>query len=244
MFGLDDKIASFSDGTTLLVVVAVSILLGLRHASDPDHLAAVTTLIASGKERAGRRAAKLGLSWGLGHATSLFAFGLPVVLYSAYLPERAQRWAETSVGFVIIALAVLLLVRWHRGQYREDVHQHGGEAHVHVHSRRSSHSHTRTRSGRGAYVIGLIHGMGGTAGVGLLLLAAIPNHTLGVVALGLFAFCTAISMALLSTGFGLTLGARRVRQSFGRVAPALGGLSLAFGVWYALGAQGVVPYVF
>jgi high-affinity nickel permease len=244
VFGLDDKIASFSDGTTLLVVVAVSILLGLRHASDPDHLAAVTTLIASGKERAGRRAAKLGLSWGLGHATSLFAFGLPVVLYSAYLPERAQRWAETSVGFVIIALAVLLLVRWHRGQYREDVHQHEGEAHVHVHSRRSSHSHTRTRSGRGAYVIGLVHGMGGTAGVGLLLLAAIPDHTLGVVALGLFAFCTAISMALLSTGFGLTLGAQRVRRSFGRVAPALGGLSLAFGVWYALGAQGVVPDVF
>ena len=79
MFGLDDKIASFSDGTTLAVVVAVSILLGLRHASDPDHLAAVTTLIASGKERVGRRAARLGLSWGLGHATSLFAFGVPVV---------------------------------------------------------------------------------------------------------------------------------------------------------------------
>jgi high-affinity nickel permease len=232
MFGLDDKIASFSDGTTLLVVVAVSVLLGLRHASDPDHLAAVTTLIASGKERAGRRAAKLGLSWGLGHATSLFAFGLPIVLYSAYLPERVQRWAETSVGFVIVALAVLLLVRWHRGQYGNDVHEHEG------------HTHSRTRSGRSAYAIGLVHGLGGTAGVGLLLLAAIPDHTLAVVALGLFALCTAISMALLSTGFGLTLGARRVRQSFGRIAPALGGVSLAFGVWYALGAQGVVPYVF
>ena len=54
MFGLDDKIAGFSNGTTLLVVAAVAVLLGLRHASDPDHLAAVTTLIASGKERATR----------------------------------------------------------------------------------------------------------------------------------------------------------------------------------------------
>jgi high-affinity nickel permease len=244
VFGLDDKIASFSDGTTLVVVVAVSILLGLRHASDPDHLAAVTTLVASGKERAARRAARLGLFWGLGHATSLFAFGLPVVLYSAYLPERVQRWAETSVGFLIITLAVLLLVRWHRGQFRESAHDHDGHEHLHVHSRRSGHAHTRTRSAGGAYTIGLVHGMGGTAGVGILLLAAIPGHDLAVAALALFAVCTAISMTLLSTGFGLTLGAQRVRRSFGRLAPALGGISLAFGVWYALGAQGLVPYLF
>jgi cytochrome c biogenesis protein CcdA len=244
MFGLDDKIASFSDGTTLLVVLAVSVLLGLRHASDPDHLAAVTTLIASGKERVGRKAAKLGLAWGLGHATTLFAFGLPVVLYSAYLPGPVQQWAETSVGFVIIALAVLLLVRWHRGQFREEAHEHDGEAHVHVRSRRRGHAHGRTRSAGGAYAIGLVHGLGGTAGVGVLLLAAIPSHGLAVIALAIFALCTAISMALLSTGFGLTLGADRVRRSFGRIAPALGVLSLAFGVWYALGAQGILPYVF
>jgi high-affinity nickel permease len=244
VFGLDDKIASFSNGTTLAVVLAVSILLGLGHASDPDHLAAVTTLVASGKERAGRAAARLGLLWGLGHATSLFAFGLPVVLYSAYLPEPVQRWAETSVGFAIIGLAVLLLVRWHRGQYRDDVHEHGGEPHVHVHSRRHEHTHTKSRTGPGAYAIGLVHGMGGTAGVGVLLLAAIPSHALAVVALALFAVCTAVSMALLSTGFGVTLGAARARRSFGRLAPALGIASLAFGAWYALGAQNVVPYVF
>jgi high-affinity nickel permease len=244
VFGLDDKIASFSDGTTLLVVVGVSILLGLRHAGDPDHLAAVTTLIASGKERVARRAARLGLAWGLGHATTLFAFGLPVVLYSAYLPEAVQRWAETSVGFVIVALAVLLLVRWHRGQFREDVHEHDGDAHVHVRSRRRGHTHRRTRTARGAYAIGLVHGMGGTAGVGILLLAAIPSHALAVAALALFASCTAISMALLSTGLGLTLGAEAVRRCFGRIAPALGLASLAFGAWYTLGAQGVVPYVF
>jgi hypothetical protein len=229
MFGLDDKIASLSNGTTLLIVAGVAVLLGLRHASDPDHLAAVTTLVASGKERAARRAARLGLAWGLGHATSLFVFGLPVVLYSAYLPEPVQRAAETTVGFVIVALAVLLLARWRRGMF-------GPTAHVHPHG--------RARGPRGAYAIGLVHGMGGTAGVGLLLLTTIHDHVLAVAALGLFATCTAISMALLSTGFGITLETRRVRNAFQAIAPALGVGSLAFGVWYALGAQGVLPYVF
>jgi len=244
VFGLDDRIASFSDGTTLLVVAAVAVVLGLRHASDPDHLAAVTTLIASGRERAARRAARLGFAWGLGHATSLFVFGLPVVLYSAYLPKTVQSAAETTVGVLIVALAVLLLVRWHRGLFHEHHHDHAGDAHAHTHSRRRAHGHARTRSARGAFAIGLVHGMGGTAGVGLLLLAAIRSHVLAVIALALFAFCTAVSMALLSTGLGLTLGTARARRSFARIAPALGVVSLAFGVWYALGAQGVVPYVF
>ena len=227
MFGLDQRIATFSNGTTLLIVVAVSVLLGLRHASDPDHLAAVTTMIASGKERAARRAARLGFTWGLGHATSLFVFGLPVILYSAYLPAAVQRAAETSVGFVIVLLSLLLLLRWRRGAY------HHGAGHTHA-----------TRTGLQAYAIGLVHGMGGTAGVGLLLLATIHSHVLAVAALAVFAFCTAVSMAVLSTGFGLALASAPVRRSFRVMAPALGSASLAFGVWYALGAQGLVPYVF
>jgi high-affinity nickel permease len=227
VFGLDERIATFSDGTTLLIVVAVSMLLGLRHAGDPDHLAAVTTMIASGQERAARRAARLGLTWGLGHATSLFAFGLPVILYSAYLPTAVQKAAETSVGFVIVLLSLLLLLRWRRGAYHH--------ATVHTHA---------ARTGWQAYGIGLVHGMGGTAGVGLLLLATIQSHLLAVAALAIFAFCTAVSMAALSTGFGLALASAPVRRSFRVLAPALGSASLAFGVWYALGAQGLVPYAF
>jgi high-affinity nickel permease len=227
MFGLDNRIASLSDGTTLVVVATVAVLLGLRHASDPDHVAAVSALVASGKDHAKTSAAKLGFVWGLGHATTLFVFGLPVVLYSAYLPEPVQQAAETSVGIVIVALAVVLLARWRRGVYSEG----------------SQHRHP-TRSRWQAYAIGLLHGMGGTAGVGLLLLASIRSHALAVVALGLFALFTAVSMALLSTGWGLALGSAPVRRSFHRIAPALGLASLAFGVWYALGAQGVLPYVF
>jgi high-affinity nickel permease len=226
MFGLDQGIASYSNGTTLLIVIGVSILLGLRHAGDPDHLVAVTTMIATGKGRAATRAARLGLTWGLGHATTLFLFGLPVVLYSAYLPEPLQRAAETSVGFVIALLAVVLLLRWRRGVYRDNVH-----------------AHPPTRTGLQAYGIGLVHGMGGTAGVGLLLLATIDSRPLAIAALLTFALCTALSMAMLSTGFGYALARTPVRRSFHRLAPALGTLSLLFGVWYALGAQGVVPYL-
>src|SRR5581483_9262317 len=157
------------DGTTVAILIAVAIVLGLRHATDPDHLAAVTTLIAGGKERTKSAAARLGFAWGLGHALTLFAFGLP---------------------------------------------------------------------------IGLVHGMGGSAGVGVLLLAAIHDRAVAVLALGLFAFFTAVSMAVLSTGFGLTLSSEPVRRSFDRVAPALGAASLLFGVWYALGALAVTPYYF
>jgi high-affinity nickel permease len=222
MFGLDGRIAGLSNGTTLLVVVAVAMLLGLRHASDPDHLTAVTTMIASRRERATRHAARLGLVWGLGHATSLFVFGLPVVLYSAYLPKGVQDAAETTVGVVIVVLAVGLLRRCRSGV---------------------AHAHPRGRTPWQAYAIGLVHGMGGTAGVGLLLLATIQSHALALVALALFAGCTALSMTVLSAGFGVALTAGAVRTSFQRVAPVLGIASLAFGIWYALGAQGLVPYM-
>ena len=68
MFGLDDAIANLSSGASVVVVLFVAALLGLRHATDPDHLAAVTTLVASGEEKASRAAARLGAFWGLDHA--------------------------------------------------------------------------------------------------------------------------------------------------------------------------------
>ena len=232
MFGLDTWIAHFSDGATLALVAVVAVVLGLRHASDPDHLAAVTTLVATGRDHAARTAARLGLSWGLGHATSLFAFGLPIVLFKAYLPEPVQAAAETSVGVMIALLALWLLVRWHRGLFH--LHHDHGSTHAHGARRRF-----RTRSPLQAFGIGLVHGMGGSAGVGILLLAAIHDRGVAVAALALFALFTAVSMALLSTGFGMTLSTRRARASFHRIAPALGAVSLLFGVWYVLGAVSV-----
>jgi ABC-type nickel/cobalt efflux system permease component RcnA len=247
MFGLDDWIASFSDGTTLLLVAPIAIVLGIRHATDPDHLTAVTTLLAGTRERASGAAARLGLSWGFGHAVSLFAFGLPIVLFKSYLPEPVQQGAETTVGIVIAALAVWLLVRWRRGLFHLHLHAHeaGLHAHGHIHDG-SDHPHrsSRARSPLQAFGIGLVHGMGGSAGVGVLLLASIHDRGIAVAALALFAICTALSMAALSTGLGLTLTRGRVAGLFPRIAPALGLMSLSFGVWYALGALDVAPYYF
>lgn len=239
MFGLDDWIAGFSDGSTTLLVVLTAVLLGLRHASDPDHLAAVTTLIASGRENASRHAARLGAVWGLGHAVTLFAFGVPIVLYEAYLPETLQKWAETSVGFVIVALAVWLLVRWRRGAFA--THAHDGVRHSHAGGRKHP---SRARTPWQAFGVGLVHGMGGSAGVGVLLLAAVENRALAIAALGLLALFTALSMTLLSSGWGLALSRPAAQRSFARVAPVMGLASLVFGMWYALGAQEVLPYAF
>jgi|SRR5581483_6598235 len=247
MLGLDDWLAHFSDGTTVLVIALVAVVLGLRHATDPDHLAAVSTLVASGRERTTRAAARLGLSWGLGHATSLFAFGLPVVLFKAYLPEPVQRGAETTVGVVIVALAVWLLVRWRRGLFHLHLHEHGQGRHVHGHTHADAPAHPhrgRARSPLQAYGVGLVHGMGGSAGVGILLLATIHDRAIAAGALAVFAFFTAVSMSLLSTGFGLTLSTGVMQRSFGRIAPALGVTSLLFGVWYSLGALALAPYYF
>ena len=237
MFGLDDWVAHFSDGTTLGLVAVVAILLGLRHATDPDHVAAVATLVAGEKDRAPRAAARLGFAWGFGHAASLFAFGLPIVAFKTYLPEPVQQGAETSVGVMIALLALWLLVRWRRGLFHLH-HDHGG---AHAHRRRGR---VRTRSPLQAFAVGLVHGMGGSAGVGVLLLASIHDRALAVGALALFAFCTALSMATLSTGWGLALGTARARASLARLAPVLGCASLAFGVWYALAAVNVAPYYF
>jgi ABC-type nickel/cobalt efflux system permease component RcnA len=240
MFGLDQFVASFSDGASLALVVIVAALLGLRHATDPDHLAAVTALIASTERRAAG-AAKLGLAWGAGHALTLFALGVPIVLYRAYLPDVVQRGAETAIGFLITGLAAWLLLRWRRGAFHAHGHEHGDTVHAHLHSHsRQPHGHPRRRTPLGAFGIGLLHGIGGSAGVGILLVGTIDGRALALGALAVLAGCTALSMTLLTTGFGLTLGNR----SLVCLTPALGLASFVFGLWYALGAQNLLPYYF
>lgn len=231
MFGLDDAIAHLSSGASVTVVVLVAVLLGLRHATDPDHIAAVTTLVASGGERAGRAAARLGAFWGLGHALTLLIFGLPILLFQQFLPERVQQGAETAVAALIVFLALRLLVRWRHGYFNLHAHVHEDETHEHA-----------VRTPLGAFGIGLVHGIGGSAGVGVLILAAIPSTAVACVALVILALFTAVSMTIVTTGFGITLSSSRVVSAFGGLAPVLGLTSLAFGIWYAVAAWGLVAY--
>jgi high-affinity nickel permease len=233
MFGLDDWIAGLSEGASVAVVLFVAVMLGLRHATDPDHIAAMTTLVASGRKRAARAGATLGAWWGAGHAVTLVVFGIPILLAERYLPERLQQGAESAVAALIVFLALRLLVRWRHGYFDLHAHSHPDQAHRHA-----------VRTPLGAFGIGLVHGMGGSAGVGLLLLAAIPNETVAVASLLLLALFTAVSMAVVTAGFGLTLTARPVAAASNVVVPALGALSLGFGIWYAAAAWSLAPYPF
>jgi high-affinity nickel permease len=225
MFGLDERIAASSYGASFWIVLAVAVLLGLRHATDPDHLVAVTTLVASERERAACRAGELGLAWGLGHAVTLFAFGLPVLLLNGLLSQRLQQVAETAIGFVIVYLALRLLLRWRRGElFHPHPDAHGARTH------------------RSAFGIGLLHGMAGSAGVGVLVLASVRSTGLAVTSLVLLAVFTAVSMSLLSSGIGSLLVSRPAQAAFGALAPSLGAASLAFGLWYATAAWSLAPY--
>lgn len=105
------------DSPNVLATLALAAILGLRHALDPDHLVAVSTLVAGAEERAARAAARLGATWGAGHALAVVVLGLPVVLAHALLPGLVERLTETAIGVIIVALAGRLLLRWRRGAY-------------------------------------------------------------------------------------------------------------------------------
>jgi hypothetical protein len=246
--GFDDWIARLGGSGSMGIIVVV--LLGLRHATDPDHLTALSTLVLGDRPDGARRAGALGLAWGLGHATTLFGFGLPVILFHRYLPAWTQSLAEATIGGVIVVLAVRLLLRWKRGYLHSHPHFHDGVLHAHPHVHEGNigkdspaeHTHRHPegvgRSPLAAFGIGLVHGAGGSAAVGILLMGAAPGQTRAVIALSLFAGATAVSMALLSTAFGLALARGPIARRLVPLVPLLGTASLLFGVWYVVTAAG------
>jgi ABC-type nickel/cobalt efflux system permease component RcnA len=251
VFGLDEWIGRFAGNGSMALMVAV--LLGLRHATDPDHLTAVSALVLGDQRSGMRRAGVLGLAWGVGHAATLVVFGLPVVLFRQHLPGPVLQLAEAAIGIVIMALAVRLLVRWRRGSFHSHSHTHDGLQHSHPHAHEGSKSHHGSdghghahaeslgRSPLAAFGIGLVHGVGGTAGVGILVVGAASSQLRGVVALLLFATGTAISMALVSSTVGYALARGPVARRITSAVPLLALVSLVFGTWYALDALDGFP---
>ena len=228
--------------------LVVALLLGFRHAADPDHLAAVSSLLLNQEQNGPKRAALLGLAWGLGHATTFFAFGLPVVLFARYLPDSVQQAAELLIGGLIMALAVRLLVRWRRGYFHVHPHCHGSIRHIHGHvhdhphtdGHPSRHPHMHAdRFGRSpvtAFGMGLVHGIAGSAGAGVLLMGTVSGRAQGVLGLLIFAAATAASMSLLSMAFAHALGRGTIRRRLSELIPVLGTAGVLFGAWYSLGA--------
>lgn len=247
--GLDAWISGLGSGSVLLGLAA-ALLLGIRHASDPDHVTALSTLVFGDRADARRQAGRLGLAWGLGHATTLFAFGLPVVFFGRWLPEIVERAAEFAVGVLIVALAVRLLVRWRRGYLHVHPHEHGDVRHAHPHMHehateiphpeQTAHAHPHRaslgRTPREAFGIGLVHGIGGSAGAGVLLVAAASTPAIGTLALLTFALGTAISMGIVSAAVGHGLATGAIGRRLEPLIPVIGVASALFGIWYAAGA--------
>jgi ABC-type nickel/cobalt efflux system permease component RcnA len=232
---LDSLLSGLFDRAPLLVALAIALVLGLRHASDPDHLVAVTSLVAADGGDA-RGAARLGAWWGLGHAAALLALGIPLILFKSELPAWLESGAEKAIGLVIILLAARVIWKWVRGDFRAGRHRHepAGTPHRHLrHGDEPRHGHRPVRTPSQALGIGILHGLAGTGAVVVLLLAALPSQLEAGLALAVFAPMSIASMALFTTAFAWLLTRRLIEPVYRTVLiPAFGVFGLTFGLWY------------
>jgi len=228
---LDESLTHLLEGAPLLVALGIAFLLGLRHASDPDHLVAVTSLLAS-EDSDHRDAARLGAWWGLGHATMLLAIGLPLIFLKSELPAWLETGAEKAVGVVILVLGTRVIWKWAHGDYRTGAHGHHDHSHHHLRTG-DPHRHQSVRTPAQAFGIGVVHGLAGTGAVVLLLIAALPTQLEAAAALALFAPMSIVSMAACTTAFAWVLTRPVIEPVYRTVLiPALGVFGVLFGLWY------------
>jgi ABC-type nickel/cobalt efflux system permease component RcnA len=235
MSGIDDMLTGLFDGAPLLMALGIAFLLGARHATDPDHLVAVTSLVAA-EDGDTRKAASLGAWWGVGHATSLLALGVPLIAFKAQLPARLENGAEKAIGVVILVLAARVVFKWARGDYRAGAHghEHGHSLRRHLRRGGGGHHHVRVRSRGQATTIGLLHGLAGTGAVVVLLIAALPTQFEAALALAVFAPMSVVSMAACTAAFAWILTRPLVEPVYRAVLiPALGLFGVMFGLSYA-----------
>jgi hypothetical protein len=208
---LDHLIAGLFGGAPLVVALGIAFLLGARHASDPDHLVAVTSLVAA-EDGDARHAARLGAWWGIGHAAALVALGVPLIVFKARLPGWLESGAEKAIGAVILLLAARVIYRWARPRAKE----------------------LKLRTNHQAASIGLLHGLAGTGAVVVLLIAALPTQVEAALALAIFAPMTMVSMAACTAGFAWVLTRPAIEPIYRTVlVPGLGVFGVVFGLWYA-----------
>jgi ABC-type nickel/cobalt efflux system permease component RcnA len=217
-------------GTLLLGFV-----LGLRHALDADHLAAVAAMIG---DRGGmRRALLTGLSWGLGHALALGTAGGALIVLRLSLPERLAAFFELAVAFMLIGLGVAALAGMLRPQLHAHEHEHGGTRHLHLHLHSSpgetTHAHEHTlRSGLRPFLVGTLHGLAGTGALVLLVLTSLPDILSGCLYLLVFGIGTLGGMAIMGLVLGapLLIARRRAAWLYTLLRAAAGIGSVALGV--------------
>ena len=233
---------------SFLSIVALGFFLGMRHATDADHVVAVTTIVS--RERSIRSAALVGVLWGLGHTITIFLVGSLIILFGIVIPPRLGLTMELSVGLMLILLGILNLsgmIDWIRqgfGAGAEHPHSHGEFAHTHA--AQDSAQETagslgwmdRTFGRLGLYqllrpiVVGIVHGLAGSAAVALLVLTTIRVPLWAMIYLLVFGLGTVGGMMLITAAIAVpfTLSETRFARLNRTLATASGVISLVFGL--------------
>ena len=206
-------------GPNLLAISGIGLLLGFRHAFEPDHLAAVSTLAT----RPGARlwnAARLGLVWGVGHTATVGLVVAVILVLGLQLPPTLWPAAELLVAALLVLLGSVVIWRYARGRWHIHAHSHAGtggaEPHLHLHShaQEPSHAHSHVKpDARRSFGFGIAHGLAGSGAIAALLVAAAPDTTSRVIYFATFGGGTILGMLLVSLSLGVA-----VRLAAGRGA--------------------------
>jgi len=217
---------------TLLATLGLGFSLGLLHALDADHLIAVSTLV-SGRASV-RRSGAVGLAWGLGHATSLTTVGVGVIVFQRAVPAALGTWFELGVAVMLVVLGGQAIRRGlARAVVHEHVHAHGGDVHVHRHAHlggRARHDgalHAIAHAGRRPFVVGLVHGLAGSAALTLTVLGTLSSPGAALAYFALFGLGSIAGMASVSALVAVPLAALGGLRRWLEVA--IGGGSVALG---------------
>ncbi len=226
--------------TSTLSILFFGFILGLKHAVEADHITAVSTIVTDRRSPWG--SAIVGGVWGLGHTIALLAVGIFVLLLDFQVSERLETVLEMGVGVMLVFLGLGVLMKIVRGgTLHLHQHEHGGRPHVHPHLHEHSHgdedAELQTHHGLSLsprpLIIGLIHGLAGSAGLMLLMLPTIDSRSLGLLYIVIFGIGSIGGMMLMSFAIGIPLHFTASR--FDRVNILMrcfaGVLSFVLGLW-------------
>lgn len=192
-------------------IIFLGFLIGIQHAMEADHIAAVASLAT--RSRSVKDSVRQGVTWGMGHALTLFLFGGLVVVMDNVVSEQVARGLELAVGFMLVVLGLDVLRRLARKRIHFHSHHHGETLHFHAHSHQPGRDHEadphqHVHAGRfplRALLVGIMHGMAGSAALIILALNSVTSITQGLLYIALFGIGSILGMAVLAAVISLPL---------------------------------------